>query len=156
MKQASRPPPAGSTLIEYPVTQRPPISPLSAREKVSDLQPTGRVMKIYKNVAYWIVKDGLITSTDLGKTWKKFGSNVESGWGPFFSDDPKHFMLCGRKGFFETRDAGANWTNVAPLPPVKEFDDRRPGWFLNAGWDPTFGTLYASRMGFATFKLQQQ
>src|SRR5438132_5911740 len=65
-------------------------------EKVSDLQPTGRVMKIYKNVAYWIVKDGLITSTDQGKTWKKFGSNVESGWGPFFSDDPKHFMLCGR------------------------------------------------------------
>jgi hypothetical protein len=125
-------------------------------EKVSDLQPTGRLMKLYKSVAYWIVQDGLITSTDEGKTWKSLGSPIESGWGPFFSDDPKHFMVCGRKGFFETRDAGTTWTNVGPLPPVKEFDDRRPGWFLNVGWDPTFGILYASRMGFATYKAWQQ
>ena len=63
-------------------------------------------------------------------------------------------MLCGRKGFIETKDGGQTWTIVAPLPPVKEFDDRRPGWFLNAAWDPKGNVLYASRMGFATYKLQ--
>src|SRR5207249_9066288 len=35
MKQANRPPPAGSTLMEYPVSHRPPISPLSARATVA-------------------------------------------------------------------------------------------------------------------------
>ena len=125
-------------------------------EKVSDLQPVGRVMKIYKNVAYWIAKDGLITSTDKGKSWKRQGSNVEAGWGPFFTDDEKHIMLAGRKGFIETHDAGLTWTIVATLPPIKEFDDRRPGWFLNVGWDPKGDVFYASRMGFATYKLQRQ
>jgi photosystem II stability/assembly factor-like uncharacterized protein len=125
-------------------------------EKVSDLQPTGRVMKIYKNTAYWIAKDGLIISTDKGKTWKRQGTNVDAGWGPFFTDDEKHIMLAGRKGFIETRDGGESWKIVAPLPPIKEFDDRRPGWFLNVGWDPNGDVLYASRMGFATFKLQRQ
>src|SRR5205809_83100 len=52
-------------------------------EHVSDLQPTGRVMRIYKNVAYWVGKDALLVSTDQGKTWKRQGANVESGWGPF-------------------------------------------------------------------------
>jgi len=125
-------------------------------EKVSDLQPLGRVMKIYKNVAYWIAKDGLITSTDKGKTWKRQGTNIDAGWGPFFSDDEKHIMLAGRKGFIETRDGGETWKIVAPLPPIKEFDDHRPGWFLNAAWDPKGDVFYASRMGFATFKLQRQ
>jgi len=125
-------------------------------EKVSDLQPTGRVMKIYKNVAYWIVKDGLIISTDKGKTWKRHGGTVDAGWGPFFSDDEKHFMLCGRKGFIETKDGGETWAIVAPLPPVKEFDDKRPGWWVNFAWDPKGDVFYASRMGFPTFKLQRQ
>ncbi len=125
-------------------------------EKVSDLQPVGRVMRIFKNTAYWIAKDGLIISTDKGKTWQKQGSPVEAGWGPYFSDDEKHFVVVGRKGFIETRDGGTTWTPAAPLPPVKEFDDRRPGWFLNVGWDPKGDVFYASRMGFATYKLQRR
>src|SRR6266566_1452759 len=97
-------------------------------EKVSDLTPVGRVMKIYKNVAYWLGKDALLVSTDQGKTWQKQGGQVESGWGPWFADE-NHLMVAGRKGFIETRDAGKTWTPAAPLPAVKGFDEKNPGWF---------------------------
>jgi photosystem II stability/assembly factor-like uncharacterized protein len=125
-------------------------------EKVSDLQPVGRVMRIYKNVAYWVGKDALLVSTDQGKTWQRQGGTVEAAWGPFFGEDEKHIMVASKKGFIETRDGGKMWSPAVPLPVVKGFDAPMPGWFVNLGWDPKADVFYTSKMGMATYRLQRQ
>jgi hypothetical protein len=125
-------------------------------EKVSDLEPTGRVVRIYKSRAYWLGKDGLLISNDLGKTWKRQGGSVGSGWGPFFGADEKHIVVVGRKGFFESRDAGESWQHAAAFPGVKGFDEKMPGWFVNIAWDPKGDVFYASRMGMPTYKFERR
>ena len=124
--------------------------------KVSDLQPVGRVVGIFKSRAYWLARDGLLISDDQGKTWKRQGGTVECGWGPFFGADEKHIVIFGRKGFFESRDAGETWTHAAALPAMKGFDERMPGWYVNVAWDPKNDVFYASKMNNPTYKLERR
>lgn len=120
--------------------------------KASDLQPVGRVVRTYGGVAWWLGKEGLLVSTDHGATWTVRGTPVEASLGPWFQSD-RHIMVAGKKGFFETVDAGQTWMPVAPLP--EKFDVPMPGWFTNAGWDPVHDVLYASRMGKGTYKWER-
>jgi photosystem II stability/assembly factor-like uncharacterized protein len=124
--------------------------------KASELQPVGRVMAVFDKTAYWVGKSALLVSKDKGATWSVQGSPIEAGWGPFFGKQESHIIVAGKKGFLETTDAGQTWTNIAPLPPVKDFGVAMPGWFLNFAWDPTADILYASRMGQATYKLERK
>ena len=120
--------------------------------KVSDLTPVGRVMYVFNGTAYWLGREGLIVSKDKGVTWAKQGAAVEATLGLWFKDD-KHIVAAGKKGFFETTDAGETWKPVAPLPPKFEFP--KPGWYVNAVWDPTSDIFYASQMGKPTYKLDR-
>ena len=103
-------------------------------QKVSELQPAGRDTRILNGVAYWTSSEGLLASRDAGKTWAVQGKAVECSFGPYFGKDERHIVVVGKKGFFESQDGGATWAEAAALP--KGFAVDRPGWFLNAGWDP--------------------
>ncbi len=124
--------------------------------KVSDMQPVGRVALPFNGVTYWLAKEGLIITKDKGATWEKLGSAVDASWGPMFGKDEKQIVVAGKKGVYETKDAGQNWNLVAPLPPAKDFVSNMPGWFLNLAWDPTGDVFYASRMGQPTFKFERK
>ncbi|HZL34548.1 MAG TPA: hypothetical protein VFC78_04505 [Tepidisphaeraceae bacterium] len=121
--------------------------------KVSDLQPIGRVVQVYKNVAWWLGKEGLLVSTDKGATWSTQGKPVDASFGPWFASK-KHLMVAGKKGFFQTTDGGQSWILIAPIPAG--FDVPMPGWFTNPAWDPIHDVLYASKMGMPTYKLERQ
>jgi photosystem II stability/assembly factor-like uncharacterized protein len=122
-------------------------------EKVSDLQPGGRDIRIFKGVAYWAGAEGLLVSRDKGKTWAVQGSPVECSFGPFFGKDEKHIVVMGKKGFYETKDGGQTWHHVAPLPP--DMQVHMPGWFVNVAWDPLGDVFYASNMGKPAYKYQR-
>ncbi len=155
--------------------------------KVSDLQPAGRDIRIFQGIAYWASAQGLLASSDKGKTWAVLGKPVDCSYGPYFGKDPrpsnkmgtgsepvgacsgepggrevpvpilldglKHIVVVGKKGFFETTDAGQTWDQVAPLPP--QFAVAMPGWFLNFGWDPNADIFYASTMGKPAYRYQR-
>jgi hypothetical protein len=124
--------------------------------KVSDYRPTGRVMKVHRAVAYWLCADGLLASRDKGATWQKLGDACPGTIGPMFDPrDESHLLVAGAEGVFETGDGGKTWSLVARLP--LKFDVPKPGgWFTNVAWDPARGLIYASRMGFPTYRLEHK
>jgi photosystem II stability/assembly factor-like uncharacterized protein len=122
-------------------------------QKVSDLQPAGRDIRILKGVAYWTSGAGLLVSKDAGRTWAVQGAAVECSFGPYFGRDEKHVVVVGKKGVLESKDGGTSWQRVAGLPP--RLDVGMPGWFLNFGWDPNANIFYASRMGEPAYKYQR-
>ena len=124
--------------------------------KVSDHRPHGRVMRVHKGVAYWLCADGLLTSRDRGVTWQKVGVACPGTIGPMFDPrDDMHLLVAGAEGVFEAVDGGKDWELVTRLPP--KFDVPKPGgWFTNVAWDPAGGIIYASRMGFPTYRLERK
>lgn len=122
-------------------------------KKVSDSQPTGRVMCVFSGVGYWLTKDGLMTSKDKGETWALLGTKVDASVGPFFGENEKHIVVGGTKGIFETKDAGQTWERVTGFPPKYTLD--MPGWFVNIAWDPKGDVFYVSKMGMATMKYER-
>jgi photosystem II stability/assembly factor-like uncharacterized protein len=122
-------------------------------QKVSDLQPAGRDIRILKGVAYWTSGAGLLVSKDAGRTWAVHGAAVECSFGPYFGQDEKHIVAVGKKGVLESKDGGTSWQRVAALPP--RLDVGMPGWFLNFGWDPNANIFYASKMGEPAYKYQR-
>jgi len=121
--------------------------------KVSDLQPGGRDIRIFKGVAYWTSADGLLVSKDQGKTWAVQGQALQCSFGPYFGNDENQIVVVGKNGFFETTNGGRQWEQVAPMPP--NFSVGMSGWFLNFGWDPHANIFYASRMGDPAYKYQR-
>lgn len=121
--------------------------------KISDLQPSGRVVKVHKGVAYWLCPEGLLTSKDKGATWEKLGDRCPGSIGPMFDPtNDQRLAIAGADGIFQTADAGKTWTLVTKLPP--KFDVPKPGgWFTNVAWDPANEIFYVSKMGLPTFRL---
>jgi photosystem II stability/assembly factor-like uncharacterized protein len=120
--------------------------------KVSDMEATGRVVRVLKGTAYWIAKDGILISKDQGATWTKQGTPVDATIGPMLDPkNDKHMAAAGIKGIFETADGGETWKQVGKLPPG--FSMPRAGWFANVVWDPINDIFYASQMGKPMYKL---
>jgi len=122
--------------------------------KVSDRQPIGRLVCIYKDKAYWLASEGLLVSRDKGVTWSVQGSAVEASIGPFI--DPKNdkrIVVAGAKGIFRTDDGGEDWKPVAQLPAGFE-KLPKAGWYTNVAWDPVHDVFYASLMGRPTYRLE--
>lgn len=117
--------------------------------KVSEVNPTGRVVMVYKGVGYWLVDKGMISSKDKGATWAPHGGAVSAWFGPYFGKDEKHMVVFGKEGFLETLDGGGTWKVAAPPPAEKKLTDK---WFSNVAWDPKANIFYVSRMGFPAFK----
>jgi photosystem II stability/assembly factor-like uncharacterized protein len=123
-------------------------------QKVAEMQPAGRDIRMFRGVAYWTSAEGLLVSKDQGKTWAVQGAPLECSFGPYFGKDEKHLVVVGKKGFFETTDGAQTWQHAAPLPPG--FSVQMPGWFLNVGWDPNADVFYASTMGKPAYKWQRR
>lgn len=118
--------------------------------RVHDAKLVAPVMRVHKNVGYWMSDQGILASKDQGANWKLI-CKVNAVFGPWFGADEKHMVVVGRDGFSESRDAGQTWKLVAPLPP--EFNTSLVG--PNYAWDVNRNIFYASSMGKPTYKLQR-
>ncbi|MGC4002336.1 MAG: hypothetical protein QM811_03995 [Pirellulales bacterium] len=56
--------------------------------KVSEIEPIGRLMIVRKDKAYWLTKDGLLVSQDNGESWHMQGKPCDASIGPYF--DPRN------------------------------------------------------------------
>jgi hypothetical protein len=122
--------------------------------KVSDENPVGHVMVVFKGVCYWVGQKGLLVSKDKGVTWAVQGQPVPAAWGPYFGKDEKQIVVVGKGGVQETTDGGENWSLVAALPdPFK--NPPGPGWFLNFAFDPVGNLFYTSWMGKPTYRYRR-
>jgi len=100
------------------------------------------------NTLYWIVDNGLIASTDTGKTWKILGELKDGRFGPVFGkDDNQMFVLTG-SGIVESRDGGANWSK--PLEMPKEVKTGSPLTWIE--YDPVNNNLYGMKMGSQLYR----
>jgi acetyl esterase/lipase len=121
-------------------------------KKVSEVNPTGRVMVHYRGAGYWLWDRGILASKDKGATWSPQGSAVSAWFGPFFGKDARHRVVVGKAGFHETTDGGATWSVVAPLPEVQDFNGP---WYPNYAWDWQADIFYASRMGKPAYRFER-
>ena len=121
-------------------------------EKVSDLAPSGRAMRVFKGVGYWTSKKGLLVSRNKGEKWIVQGAEVEMSTGPYFGTNEFTFVVAGKDGLLKTEDAGLTWTLVAPYPDKMKYEPR--GWFGSYGWDPINDILYASVMGQPAYRFE--
>jgi len=120
--------------------------------RISDLAPIGRVVRILNGTAYWLSADGLLVSHDEGASWRIQGSPVEATIGPWL--DPKNakrIVVAGKKGIFQTNDAGETWPLVATLPAGADIP--KAGWYSNVAWDPVGEVFYVSKMGKPAYRL---
>lgn len=120
-------------------------------EPVSDITPSGYVMRTLKGVGYWTTDKGLLVSEDKGKTWAIRGKPVNSVLGPYWGKDPKHIVVIGKEGFQESKDGGDTWKLAAPLPEGFNVGLIGP----NYAWDPIADIFYASSMGKDTFRFER-
>ena len=119
----------------------PSFSPADATSAFSTASPTGPAPR------------GCWSARTRARPGPCRGQAVECSFGPYFGKDEKHIVVVGKKGFFETKDGGQQWQQVAPLPP--RFSVAMPGWFLNFGWDPNADVFYASKMGEPAYRYQR-
>ena len=109
--------------------------------------PTAAVPVIFDGAGYWATGKGVLVSRDKGATWTALGTPVDATHGPFF-DTAQHFVVVGKNGFSETKDAGQTWQPAAPLPAG--FDVARVG--PHYAWNPRADIFYGSKMTKPTFK----
>ena len=109
------------------------------------------VAVVFKGTGYWATGKGLLISKDKGATWEPLGAPVDASFGPYFGKDENHFVVVGKSGFLETKDAAKTWQAAAPLPAG--FGVGRVG--PNYAWDSTANIFYASTMTKPTFKFER-
>ena len=117
--------------------------------KVSDDKPSAGVPVVFDGAAYWPTGKTVLVSRDQGATWSGLAP-VDATHGPLFQT-AEHFVVVGKSGFVETKDAGKTWQPAAPLPAG--FIIARVG--PNFAWDPHADIFYASTMTKPTFKYQR-
>jgi|GEM_PF-1435246 len=130
-------------------------------QKVSDFRPKGRTMRVFKGRCYWLDDDGVIASSDHGRTWARLGTKVDACVGPFFGNDEHSLLVVGLSGFAVTHDDGATWRTIAALPEhirqgwsAPEGGLPRDYWFVQFGWDPKQNILYTSSWNTALIKCE--
>ncbi len=119
--------------------------------QVSEIEPAGRTMRVYKGVGYWTTDRGLLVSKDQGRNWAIQGQEVSAVFGPFWGPSAEHMVVVGKQGFHETHDSGRSWQVAAPLPPDFNVATVGPSY----AWDPHADIFYASSSGKDTFKYER-
>ena len=122
--------------------------------KVSSANPQTRIPVRFRGAHHLGTTNGLLVSRDQGATWQAQGAAVNIWQGPFFGRDEKEMLVVGRDGAFVTRNAGADWKQVADLKPKERGFVFTPNWFGCHAWDPVNNILYASAMGNPVYKLE--
>jgi photosystem II stability/assembly factor-like uncharacterized protein len=123
--------------------------------KIADHEPIGRLVTVRKDRAYWLSKEGLLVSTDKGRTWDIQGTAVEASIGPYFDpNNDRRIVVGGAKGIYQSDDAGQSWKHVSTLPAGFEKLPKN-GWYTTIAWDPVHNVFYTSLMGKPTYRLEQ-
>ncbi len=117
--------------------------------KVSDEKPSAAVPVVFDGAAFWPTGKTVLVSRDKGATWSALAP-VDATHGPIFRT-AEHFVVVGKGGFVETKDAGKTWQPTAPLPAG--FTTARVG--PNYAWDAKGDIFYASKMSKPTFKFER-
>ena len=100
---------------------------------------------VLHDVAYLTTAKGILTSTDKGEHWALPGEEQEGFLGPvMFGNEEKHMMVYGRRGFFESKDAGKTWSLAVPFG---EDPAMRSGRFEYGSWDPKTDCFYLTHIG---------
>jgi photosystem II stability/assembly factor-like uncharacterized protein len=117
--------------------------------------PKGAVPVVFDGAVYWPTGKAVLISRDKGATWSTLGAPVDAIYGPIFDQfakDSAHFVVVGKAGFSETKDAGKTWQVAAPLPAG--FGITRVG--PNYAWDARADAFYASTMTKPAFKFERR
>ena len=117
--------------------------------KVSEEKPSAAVPVVFDGAAYWPTGKTVLVSRDKGATWSELAP-VDATHGPLFKT-AEHFVVVGKSGFVETKDAGKTWQPAPPLPAG--FTTARVG--PNYAWDAKADIFYASTMSKPTFKFER-
>ena len=126
-------------------------------------QPSGDFRPVGKNSAqalpkwrgdtlYWLTEDGLITTTDKGKTWMQLALVEDAQYGPIFGRNAKHMFVLAKAGPVETTDGGDTWS--PPLAPPAEM--KGIGGLSWLEYDPQHDTLYLMKMGSELYRLTRK
>ncbi len=122
-----------------------------------DYRPVGResaqaLPRWHAGTLYWLVEDGLIATTDRGKTWKKLGPVKDAQYGPVFGRDARQLFVLTKAGVVESTDGGATWSK--PLPPPREL--RGLGGLSWLEYDPSHDVLYLMKMGSDLYRRERR
>jgi len=100
---------------------------------------------VFMNTAYVTTTKGILTSADKCEHWTLTGDEQEGFLGPvMFGEGEKHLVVYGRRGFFESKDAGKTWTLAVPFG---EDATMRSGRFEYGSWDPKTDCFYLTHIG---------
>ena len=122
--------------------------------KVSPVNPQTLIPVLFRGAHYLGSTNGLLVSKDLGASWQAQGAAVNIWLGPFFGRDEKEMLAVGKEGAFVTRNAGAEWKQVASLKPKEKGFVFNPNWFGCYAWDPVNNILYVAAMANPVYKLE--
>jgi photosystem II stability/assembly factor-like uncharacterized protein len=102
----------------------------------------------HDDVLYWLVEGALISTDDMGKTWKTICELKDGKYGPVFGKTAKHMFVLTSKGVIETTDGGAIWS--APISTPAEVKRSGLAWL---DYDPKSDSLFVMCMGSDLYKL---
>lgn len=121
-------------------------------ENVSSEKPASQTMVRYGAKYYWTSANGVIRSTDKGRSWELVGTGISSpNYGPYFGNNEQSIMVVNSSGFHITTDGCGTWRKVSTWADFGKVAD---GWTYNeyssAGhhfyfaWDQSRGIVYAA------------
>mgnify|MGYP001033596817 CR=1 FL=1 len=127
-------------------------------DRVADFKVTGKTPVRYGQNFYWTTEEGVIISSDQGKSWQLLGEKVPGAlWGPYFGRNQSSMMVVNQEGFQVTTDHGENWEKVAAFfaPPHSAHDGKYNVMHPtnSYGWDQKRGILYAAGLGGHAYKM---
>jgi len=129
--------------------------------KINQWQVMGKNPVKYNSDFYWTTTEGLIYSSDLGKTWHLKGSALKDVlWGPYFGQDQDHILVVNQDGFYITNNGGKTWNKVAEFFTIP--DSNRGGEYNvmhptnSYGWDWQNQVIYAAGLGGRIYRLRLQ
>ena len=94
------------------------------------------------NILYWVVEQGLIASSDKGKSWRMLSPLKGGRYGPVFGKADTEMFMLTTTGIVHSSDGGANWSSPLALP--KEVRGSVLTWME---YDPQHDVLYVMKMG---------
>lgn len=103
------------------------------------------------NTLYWVVEQGLIASTDKGKTWRVLNPLKGGRYGPVFGKSDKDMFVLAGAGIVSSNDGGASWSSPLALP--REVRGSVLTWMEH---DPRHDVLYAMKMGSELYKYERK
>jgi hypothetical protein len=110
--------------------------------KVGEFTPVAETTARYGDNLYWLAGEGVMVSTDDGRSWSIMGEPIdELIGGPFFGENENTMVVVTDAAFCRTTNAGEDWKKLAD---VWRPDSRSN---VQSAWDPVSDTLCLGFLG---------